>query len=60
MRKKAVSFVVSFMTVFVLVSSLNRAFADPLKLDVKEHVFKNGLKLLMLEKHDVPVVCVRI
>lgn len=34
--------------------------ANPLKLDVKEHVFKNGLKLLMLEKHDVPIVCVRI
>lgn len=60
MRKRAVLFVVSFMTVFVLISSLNRVFADPLKLDVKEHVFKNGLKLLMLEKHDVPIVCVRI
>jgi len=35
-------------------------FADPLKLDVKEYVLKNGLKLLMLEKHDVPVVSLRI
>ena len=35
-------------------------FADPLKLDVKEYVLKNGLKLLMLEKHDVPIVCLRV
>ncbi|MBI4007621.1 MAG: insulinase family protein, partial [Planctomycetes bacterium] len=26
-----------------------------LKLDVKEHVLKNGLKVLMIEKHDVPI-----
>lgn len=31
-----------------------------LKLDVKEHVLQNGLKVLILEKHDVPTVSLRI
>ncbi len=34
--------------------------AQELKLDVKEHVLKNGLKLLMLEKHQTPTVSLRI
>lgn len=29
--------------------------AQSLKLDVKEHVLENGLKILMIEKHKVPV-----
>jgi predicted Zn-dependent peptidase len=29
--------------------------AQDLKLDVKEHILKNGLKVLMIEKHDVPI-----
>jgi predicted Zn-dependent peptidase len=31
-----------------------------LKLDVREHTLGNGIKLLMLEKHDVPIVSLRI
>ncbi|MFQ5862538.1 MAG: M16 family metallopeptidase [Candidatus Brocadiales bacterium] len=34
--------------------------AQELRLDVKEHVLKNGLKLLMLEKHQSPTVSLRI
>lgn len=62
MEKKArrsIVFVVTFLIVILITESC-KLFADPLKLDVQEHVLKNGLKLLMLEKHDVPIVCVRI
>ncbi len=34
--------------------------AQELRLDVKEHVLKNGLTLLMLEKHQSPTVSLRI
>lgn len=58
MKKKTLASILSIVTFIVLFTGV--AFANPLKLDVKEHVLKNGLKLLMLEKHDVPIVCVRI
>ncbi len=35
-------------------------FAQELKLDVKEHVLKNGLKVLMLERHKSPTISLRI
>ena len=35
-------------------------FGQKLKLDVREHTLDNGIKLLMLEKHDVPIVSLRI
>lgn len=54
-------FVSIFSAVVVIVLfTVGQLHANSLKLDVKEHVFKNGLKLLMLEKHDVPIVCLRI
>ncbi|MDN3514113.1 MAG: insulinase family protein [Candidatus Brocadia sp.] len=58
MKKKTLVSVLSAVTFIVMFSG--EVFADSLKLDVKEHVLKNGLKLLMLEKHDVPIVAVRI
>src|SRR3990170_8655290 len=58
MKKKTVVSILSFITFIVLFTSC--VFADPLKLDVKEYVLNNGLKLLMLEKHDVPIVCLRV
>ena len=58
MKKKILISALSALMLIVLFTG--GIFADPLKLDVKEHVLKNGLKLLMLEKHDVPIVCVRI
>lgn len=58
MKKKTLVSILSIVITIVLFTG--GAFANSLKLDVKEHVLKNGLKLLMLEKHDVPVVCVRI
>lgn len=58
MKKKTLVSILSIVTFIVLFTG--GVFANSLKLDVKEHVLKNGLKLLMLEKHDVPVVCVRI
>ncbi|HHT9117640.1 MAG TPA: M16 family metallopeptidase, partial [Candidatus Hypogeohydataceae bacterium YC38] len=39
---------------------LPSAKAQELKLDVKEHILKNGLKLLMLEKHRTPVISLRV
>jgi predicted Zn-dependent peptidase len=58
MKKKTLVSILSIVAIMVLFTV--EAFANSLKLDVKEHILKNGLKLLMLEKHDVPVVCVRI
>lgn len=58
MKKKTTISILSLITSFVFLTS--GIFADPLKLDVKEYVLKNGLKLLMLEKHDVPIVCLRV
>ena len=58
MGKKSLVLVLSVFAVTVLFAG--GVCADTLKLDVKEYVLKNGLKLLMLEKHDVPIVCVRI
>jgi len=58
MKKLALVAIFSLMMFPVFLTT--GVYADPLKLDVKEHVLKNGLKLLMLEKHDVPIVCVRI
>lgn len=58
MKKKTLLSALYALMVFVLFTG--GIFADSLKLDVKEYVLKNGLKLLMLEKHDVPIVCVRI
>jgi predicted Zn-dependent peptidase len=58
MGKKSLILVLSVFAVTVLFAG--GVCADTLKLDVKEYVLKNGLKLLMLEKHDVPIVCVRI
>ncbi len=58
MEKKTLASILLLMTFIGLFTGA--ATANPLKLNVKEHVLKNGLKLLMLEKHDVPIVCVRI
>ncbi len=58
MGKKSLVLVLSVFAFVVLFAG--GVCADTLKLDVKEYVLKNGLKLLMLEKHDVPIVCVRI
>src|SRR3989304_10052832 len=44
MKKKALLSILSFITFSVFLTS--GIFADPLKLDVKEYVLKNGLKLL--------------
>lgn len=36
------------------------SYAQKLQLSVQEHILDNGLKLLMLEKHDVPIVSLRV
>lgn len=52
------SFIVTFIvTVLFYVAQLQ---AQSLKLDVKEHVLKNGLKILMVEKHAVPIFSIII
>ncbi len=52
-RIRPYSFIVTFIvTVLFYVAQLQ---AQSLKLDVKEHVLKNGLKILMVEKHTVPI-----
>ncbi len=58
MKKRIVPLILCVITFVALFTRV--IYAESLKLDVKEYKLKNGLKLLMLEKHDVPIVCVRI
>ncbi|MGR3292673.1 MAG: M16 family metallopeptidase [Candidatus Scalindua sp.] len=44
----------------VILFFCTNTFAQKLELDVREHTLDNGIKLLMLEKHDVPIVSLRI
>jgi predicted Zn-dependent peptidase len=53
-------FKVRFLLVFIILFYCATSYAQKLKLDVKEHVLENGLKILILEKHDVPTVSLRI
>jgi len=56
--KRVISFtLINFLAIFLCLWKLH---ANPLELNVKEHVLRNGLKLLMMEKHNVPIVCLRI
>jgi predicted Zn-dependent peptidase len=59
MVKKMASLVFSIV-IFAVFFTTSISYANSLRLDVKEHILKNGLKLLMMEKHDTPIVCVRI
>ena len=53
-------FVLVNIALLSVLSMKVNATDNVLQLDVKEHVLQNGLKLLILEKHDVPVVSLRI
>ncbi len=53
-------FKVRFLLIPIILFYCAISYAQILKLDVKEHVLENGLKILMLEKHDVPTVSLRI
>jgi predicted Zn-dependent peptidase len=44
----------------VILFFCTNTFGQKLELDVREHTLDNGIKLLMLEKHDVPIVSLRI
>ncbi|KAA3608574.1 MAG: insulinase family protein [Candidatus Scalindua sp.] len=44
----------------VIICFCATSYAQKLQLDVQEHVLENGLKILMLEKHDVPIVSLRV
>ena len=48
-------FIISVILLFC-----TNTFGQKLALDVREHTLDNGIKLLMLEKHDVPIVSLRI
>ncbi|MGR3310333.1 MAG: M16 family metallopeptidase [Candidatus Brocadiales bacterium] len=52
-RIKPYNFVVMIIAALLLYTA--QVQAQSLKLEVKEHVLKNGLKILMIEKHDVPI-----
>ena len=53
-------FRMKFFLIPVILFFCVSAYGQKLKLDVKEHMLDNGIKLLMLEKHDVPIVSLRI
>ena len=42
-----------FLFIFVIFASV--LFAQEIKLDVKEHTLKNGMKILILENHRAPI-----
>jgi predicted Zn-dependent peptidase len=48
----------TFVILFILLAFASRIAAAEIKLDVKEHILPNGMKILMLQKPGVPrVVC---
>lgn len=49
--KKKLSFL---MAVILILLAFSFARASEIKLDVKEHTLKNGLKVLIIERHDIP------
>ncbi len=56
------AFRIKFLLVSIVLCFCTAAYGQgqKLKLDVREHTLGNGIKLLMLEKHDVPIVSLRI
>jgi predicted Zn-dependent peptidase len=54
------AFRMRFLLVFTTLFFCATAYGQKLELDVREHTLDNGIKLLMLEKHDVPIVSLRI
>lgn len=53
-------FKIRFLLTFIILFYCATSYGQELELKVKEHILDNGLKLLMLEKHDVPIVSLRI
>lgn len=53
-------FRIRFLIIPIILCYCATSYAQKLQLGVKEHVLKNGIKILMLEKHDVPTVSLRI
>src|SRR3989338_1427617 len=49
-----------FLLISIILFFCATAYGQKLELDVREHTLGNGIKLLMLEKHDVPIVSLRI
>ncbi|OHB48949.1 MAG: hypothetical protein A2106_05180 [Planctomycetes bacterium GWF2_40_8] len=54
------TFRIRFLLVAIILLFCTTAYGQKLELDVREHTLDNGIKLLMLEKHDVPIVSLRI
>ena len=54
------TFRIRFLLVAIILLFCTTAYGQKLELDVREHILDNGIKLLMLEKHDVPIVSLRI
>ena len=51
---------VRFLLIPIIICFCATAYAQKLQLDIEEHILDNGLKILMLEKHDVPIVSLRV
>lgn len=54
------TFRIRFLLVAIILLFCTTAYGQKLELDVREHILDNGMKLLMLAKHDVPIVSLRI
>jgi len=49
-----------FLLIPIIICFCATTYAQNLQLAVQEHILDNGLKVLMLEKHDVPIVSLLI
>ncbi len=49
-----------FFLIPIVICFCTTTYAQKLQLDIQEHLLDNGLKILMLEKHDTPIVALRV
>lgn len=60
MAKKVIIHRIVLLIVIGLFLNINSVTADDIKLEVNEYVLKNGMKVLVLERHTSPTVAVNL
>ncbi len=53
-------FTICFLVISHLLVSMHTSTAEQIKLDLKEHRLKNGLRLIMNEDHSSPIISVQV
>ncbi len=52
--------IICFLTILHLLMFMNTSTAEQIKLDIKEHRLKNGLRLIVNEDHSSPIISVQV